>query len=320
MRVKNLHLATTLSTKGGITSVLKVILKLGDQHYHVPSHSDRSRWYSIVYFLSAITKSFALRCENLLVHYGGEVSAFRKYVLSSLYKYNTLIVYQHVALNDNNDDLGFWEKLLLEKADKIIVLGATFIDRLGHLGKKAHVLGNFAEDSFNRIPKKNYVLYAGTFEERKGVKELVIAFKDLNPLDWELILVGAGEYEDALIDLSRDKENIKILSWMERKDLGLLMDETKIFCLPSKAEGLSVAIIEAISHNCLPVVTKVGCHLEYFGEHVIWCDPYSTDSIASALKEAIELVSQREYCGPRPLFEKEFRVERYIERLERVLS
>ena len=76
---------------------------------------------------------------------------------------------------------------------------------------------------------------------------------------WLAAIVGDGRLREELEVYAESlglTENIEFLG--KRKDVEELLMHSKVFVLPSKSEGLSIAMIEAMSAGVVPVVPDVG--------------------------------------------------------------
>ncbi|MGB6772624.1 MAG: glycosyltransferase family 4 protein [Candidatus Dormiibacterota bacterium] len=101
--------------------------------------------------------------------------------------------------------------------------------------------------------------FAGRLDPEKGVPQLLSGFlrADLGP-DARLIIAGAGALVERVKAAQRDPRVIylgRLLSLEERVDFWRGVD---VFCLPSNAEGLSLALLEAMATGCAVAATPEG--------------------------------------------------------------
>lgn len=113
--------------------------------------------------------------------------------------------------------------------------------------------------------RDNIMLISGRIGVHQKNHELILSsLENINDLiNWEVIF--AGPVEDsflALLDKSKIPENvknkIKFVGELGRKELFELYARTKIFILPSRREGFSLALLEAAFMGCYIVATDVG--------------------------------------------------------------
>ena len=106
---------------------------------------------------------------------------------------------------------------------------------------------------------KKKLLFLSRLHEKKGIINLIITFKELNPINWDLIIAGSGEkcFVDKLVKLSKDNyqsNNIKFVGFANEKKKEILFKSSDIFILPSYSENFGIVVAEALSHG-LPVLT-----------------------------------------------------------------
>ena len=86
------------------------------------------------------------------------------------------------------------------------------------------------------ICKKFDVIFVGRLVDVKNYKTLLKAVKDTN---LKVLLVGS--------DSSYSRGNIHFLKWVSKEQLAILLNESKIFVLPSLYETFSLAGLEALA-------------------------------------------------------------------------
>jgi glycosyltransferase involved in cell wall biosynthesis len=99
-----------------------------------------------------------------------------------------------------------------------------------------------------RLLPKEYVLFLGRFSPEKNCHLLIEAFKRMET-PFKLVLAGGSSHSDAYAsDLRRQAcENILVLDWVSGSALDELRANAALFVLPSDLEGLSLALLEAMS-------------------------------------------------------------------------
>ncbi len=114
------------------------------------------------------------------------------------------------------------------------------------------------------LREKRYVLTVSRLVAHKGIHYLVKAFEDLEdtgrlPNNFKLVVVGTHaetpEYEQYLKMISVGRENILFLGERTGAELAELFTNAAVFVQPSEDEGLSIALLEAMSYG-LPIVAS----------------------------------------------------------------
>lgn len=108
---------------------------------------------------------------------------------------------------------------------------------------------------FARHNPQPVVLFAGTIVERKGAHLVVEAARQIPEAQFRLVGAGRGGFEKKLEQQVRDLElrNVQFLGPQQQSDLVRIMQESDIFVLPSRLEGIPKVTLEA-SATGLPCV------------------------------------------------------------------
>jgi len=118
-------------------------------------------------------------------------------------------------------------------------------------------------DPMSRPTGSRRFVYVGSDIVRKGLDVLLRAVASLPAdLDWHLTVVGAtrGQCEQAFPDLRAQCSNPRILfaGKLEKEPLRQTLWHSHVFVLPSRAEALGVALLEALAAGLPVVATQVG--------------------------------------------------------------
>ena len=109
------------------------------------------------------------------------------------------------------------------------------------------------------IESKKYLLFVGTIEQRKNLKNLLQAYQllsDSTRKEYPLVIVGAkGWHADEELNSMGNIDGVKWLGYVSDKDLGELYKNAKIFVYPSLYEGFGLPILEAQQFG-VPVITS----------------------------------------------------------------
>jgi glycosyltransferase involved in cell wall biosynthesis len=122
------------------------------------------------------------------------------------------------------------------------------------------------ENKNNKKADKNTLLFVGNFWQGK-IKGLDILLKSMTIVVKEhpnvlLSIVGQGNVDEYLpiIDTDRLRQNVKFLGAI--KQMKDLYEKNFVYILPSRSEGMSNAVLEAMSYAMPCVVTNVSGILE----------------------------------------------------------
>lgn len=159
----------------------------------------------------------------------------------------------------------------------------------------------------SQIPKP-FLLFMGRIHLMKGVDLLIPSFEMVSKTCPDLQLVIAGPDDGALkqlneaISQSALRERVHVVGMAEGQRKRWLLANAEVFLLPSRSEGFSVAILEAMSMG-VPAVISRDCH---FPEAVkagaaleVVLDPGSIASAVGAILSSGERRAAMSRVGPR---------------------
>jgi glycosyltransferase involved in cell wall biosynthesis len=128
------------------------------------------------------------------------------------------------------------------------------------------------------LEKDGYILTVARLIRHKGIHYLIEAYKRLeqtfgsNPENWpgkkirKLVIVGAPSYTDDyfeyLTKLAAESPNIIFTGFQTGETLKQLFANAYLYVHPSEAEGLSLTILEAMSHGTCVLISDIPENLE----------------------------------------------------------
>ena len=178
------------------------------------------------------------------------------------------------------------QQVMLDNCSAAIFLNQGEIDRVKRQLKLkdeiAHIVPNGIDDFwFQQVNSKNkygdYVLSVGRLEAFKG--QLAVA-KACKQLGLKYICVGERLYEDYAKEV--EAHGAIILPPMGREELIKMYKHAKVMVLASRAELMSLAVMEAMAQDCPVVLTD---HSEWKPDDVSLCEFENITSIKKAIKK-----------------------------------
>jgi glycosyltransferase involved in cell wall biosynthesis len=180
--------------------------------------------------------------------------------------------------------------------------------------------------------REHAILTLGVLGERKGTYDIlravpVVLAADPDARFW---LGGDGEVETVAAALAEVPwgSSVRLLDWVEGSLKEAYLDRAAVFLLPSYAEGLPVAVLEAMAHGLAVITTPVGGlpdAIEH-GDTGIFVQPGDVAAIAAACVELLRDEGRRACLGSnaRRRAQDQFEVGRVLEKLyqayDRLLS
>jgi glycosyltransferase involved in cell wall biosynthesis len=274
---KVLIVATSRKTRGGITSVIKAHEQgehWGKFHCRwVETHIDKGVGLKLFYALKSLIQFFFLVPFYDLVHI--HVSTYpslrRKYLfffLSKLFR-KKIISHFHPASPDvlfEKKHQAYYRRFF-KGCDRVVVLSRQWqlwmketlgiTDNVQYIYNPCPTVENI---TINK--RKNYILYAGTVNKRKGYDILIRSFAKVAKSfpDWKVIFAGNGEIEEGkrlAKELNIEKQII-FKGWVSGDAKDKLFRESAIYCLASSGEGFPMAVLDAWAYGLPVVCTPVG--------------------------------------------------------------
>ena len=139
-----------------------------------------------------------------------------------------------------------------------------------------------------KLPDK-FVLFVGTLEPRKNIKNLIKAYYKLKKkgIRHKLVIVGkrGWKYKQIFdvwksLDLGGD---VMFVDYVENEYLPFIYNLADLFVYPSLYEGFGLPPLEAMACGCPVVVSNTSSLPEVVGDAGIKVDPYNIDEIADAM-------------------------------------
>lgn len=164
------------------------------------------------------------------------------------------------------------------------------------------------------LVKGRYVLAVGRLTVDKDYDTLVRAMELLKDTDVKLVVAGGAseaEYASRLFALNSDR--IKFIGRVERRLLAGLYENCGVFVNSSHHEGLSNAVLEAVSYRRPLVVSNIPANAEMGLPTCCYFPKGDAESlaqkIAAALKAPAEYTARvDQFCSWREVFERTERI------------
>jgi glycosyltransferase involved in cell wall biosynthesis len=216
----------------------------------------------------------------------------------------------------------------IRHASKIIAVDDSLAEKArqlaGYDGENIEVVPTGYDIHFWRISgirKTQSVLTIATAEDEKrlrvkGIDVLLEAARLLPDTPFTII----GLSKKIVLGLNVPM-NAEVLPSMDRKFLLPYYQRAKVYCQPSRHEGLSNVLCEAMLCGCIPVATNVGATRSVLGEEGILVPSGDVSALISALQQALQLSEEKRYKAREQIvhrFTQTQREQKLIEILRRV--
>ena len=170
-----------------------------------------------------------------------------------------------------------------------------------------------------------FVLFLSRLHPKKGLDILADALARLAPARPDVRLVVAGPDGGARVDFERRvaaaglADRVVLTGPLYGRAKWAALAAASVFCLPSRQEGFSVAILEALAAR-VPVVVSAECHFPEVSEagagEVV---PLDAGAVAAALGRVLDTPGDRGLSG-RKLVEERYTTARVGDLLEQLYA
>ncbi len=144
---------------------------------------------------------------------------------------------------------------------------------------------------------KKTVLFLSRVHPIKGIVNLVRAWAEIRPDDWQVVIAGpdeAGHRAEVEQELERQglTDTFVFIGSVSDQDKWQLYNSADLFVLPSHSENFGIVIAEALAAG-VPVITTRATPWEELEAHNCgWWIDIGVEPLATALKEAITLSAE----------------------------
>lgn len=162
--------------------------------------------------------------------------------------------------------------------------------------KKAEIIPNgipvgIPETRFMR--KKNQILFAGRLSPEKGIDILLNAVRSIK--DINVLIAGSGPEHKKYARVPQTGP-IRFLGDLDNREIQKLMWQSSMFVMPSRYEGMPMALLEAMACSCPVIATAVGGVPEVIEDHKsgLLVPPEDPDALARAIEKLLADAQLRE--------------------------
>jgi glycosyltransferase involved in cell wall biosynthesis len=115
--------------------------------------------------------------------------------------------------------------------------------------------------------KEPKILVAARLFERKGVREVIEALRELRPNGYSLEVAGDGPERRRLEALTRESGvPARFHGWLSRGEMDELFGRCRIFVLATRSDNFPSSLLEAMAAGCAIVTTRAGGCPEVIGD------------------------------------------------------
>ena len=141
------------------------------------------------------------------------------------------------------------------------------------------------------LPEKNTIIYTGLLSPEKGVDFLIRTFANmLQKHHYQLLIIADGPEQEAVVKLIAEHNldgSVLLISRVE--EVASYLKASDLFVLPSRFEGLSNALLEAMACGLPVISTRVGGSRDIIEDGVngLLVEVEATDQLRDAMERVL---------------------------------
>lgn len=184
----------------------------------------------------------------------------------------------------------------LEQASYVACVSRAVADEtirgFGVPSHKVEIVPNGVDEFFSPDPNitdGDYFLFAGTLEPRKGIHQLIAAWRSLPAPRPRLVLCGGVGWK---VRVPNDP-GIEVTGYVTRERLRELYRGALAFVYPSLYEGFGIPPLEAMACGAPVIATRTGAIEDFAEENAMFVEPGDFSTLRAALREMIHNATLR---------------------------
>lgn len=142
---------------------------------------------------------------------------------------------------------------------------------------------------------KPYYLYAGGYDERKGIANLlkaILILRNRVDEDFHVLFVGKkrklNDETESLLARCKNENLIEELGYVTEQELSGLYQGAIGLCFLSKYEGFGLTPLEAMTNGCPVITTRYTSLPEVCGDAALYVEPDNPDEVAIAMEKILD--------------------------------
>lgn len=337
-------LGPSFHTKGGISSVLCLYRNWFYKHakhqvQFIPTYDGSSRLMDILYFGIAVVRTllFSIFKKEVIfhIHTASKGSFFRKAILIKMVTLFGKKVCLHMHgggfdrfLEGSNGKKKAERIKVLQKATRIISLSDSWKRYYSKYVEESRIVVLRNPVVNNETVKQKQIninlfrfLYLGRMSKEKGTYDLLQAVKKIEDMSFLLQLYGDGDLSgiSQFIQDHHLSHRVVVNGWVPYAEIGRILKSSDALVLTSYAEGLPMAVLEAMGHGLPVIASRVGGIPEVVlnGKTGFLVDAGDIETIADRMKKLIQnptMAREMGECGTQ-LAQESFDINTICEQL-----
>lgn len=147
------------------------------------------------------------------------------------------------------------------------------------------------------VEPRGYFLFLGRLVKDKNVDYLITAYINSNYKDKFLVIAGSNnadkKYVENLHNLANGNSNVIFIGAVYGNDKEALLRNAYTFCIPSTIEGLSIALLEAMSYSLPVIASDIAANKEVLeDDKALWVRAENVEDLRKAIEYSVNHKSE----------------------------
>lgn len=280
-KMKICMIVQDVGTKGGISAVVNSYygsnLEKDYDIVYISSYKDGTKITKVIKAVTAYLKFLKVMMTGHIdlvhIHSSFGPSFYRKIPFIYISRMMNKIIIDHVHgaefdkfYTNASERKKRLVKKVWSKCDRILVLSSEWLHQYSSVVDldKLRVVENYSviQKQRNNHPCNNRVLFLGFVNDIKGCFDMpkVMSYISKENISLKLVIAGTGEVEKlkSMAEENGVSDYFEFVGWVRDAEKDKLLKESDILFLPSYAEGMPMAILDAMGYGLPIISTTVG--------------------------------------------------------------
>lgn len=152
----------------------------------------------------------------------------------------------------------------------------------------------------NEKAKEKRILIMGRLQKFKNVQTILSALSNCILTNWRVDVLGDGPYREELENLCRElklQDMVTFYGWIDNKSEEQLeiIKKASIYITASKFENCPMAVIEAITAGCYPLLSDIPAHRQLVKQDEYFFEVNNYMQLADKLNDAIKKIESNDW-------------------------
>ena len=167
-----------------------------------------------------------------------------------------------------------------------------------------------------QLQGKSVVLFLAVISERKGIFDLLQAFRNIEDENTCLLVVGDGPDKPRAVSLAESlgiSDRVRFVGRLSFSEILCAYSVANLYVLPSYFEGMPTTVMEALVMGCPVIASNIPGVADNFQDVVTLVPPHNSDVLAESISSVLSAIQEVDSETLREKYDVKNVFERYSE-------